>query len=86
MLWMQYEHNAPETAPKRPTATKGYGGMEAERAKTGECDSKKFFFVKISRSVCADGVGIAFRGRVARALVIVSGITVPRCRSLLLAE
>ena len=35
---------------------KGCGGTGAERAKTGGCDPKKFFFVKFTRSVCEDGV------------------------------
>lgn len=70
--------NTHRNAPRATQSAKGYGGTETNRAKTGECDSKKFFFVKISRSGCAYVVGIALRGRVAREWVIVSGITVPR--------
>lgn len=70
----------------RTTAQGVRGVLSRTEPKSRGCDSKKFFFIKIPRSVCGDWVGIALRGRVVRRLVIVSEITVPRCRSLLLAE
>ena len=38
---------------------------------SGVCDSKKFFFVKFSRSVYADVVGIALRGYVVDKVLVV---------------
>lgn len=80
---MQHAENQQVTA-------KGCRGNGAERAETGKCDPKKFFFVKFTRSVCEDGVvpsGIGLEGVIGTDLMcIVSVITVPRCRSLLLVE
>ena len=40
----------------------------------GECDSKKFFFIKISRSVCVDGVVPSGIGRVADEMLVVENM------------
>ena len=64
----------PKHPPDRTHSPKGCGGRRLERAKTGECDSKKFFFVKFSRSVYADVVGIALRGRVADEVLVVENM------------
>ena len=64
----------PKHPPDRTQTAKGYGGKRSERAKKPKCDSKKFFFVKFSRSVCEDCVGIALRGRVADEVLVVKNM------------
>lgn len=46
----------PQPLNNQPQNAKGYGGNGQKRAKTSECDPKKFFSSKFSRSVCGDGV------------------------------
>ena len=65
---IDYEHIAPETmaqgAENQRINAKGCGGIGAERAETGGCDSKKFFFDKIHK-VGLRGWGRSRRNRVA---------------------
>lgn len=69
---------------------RGAGVLERNEPKRGGATLKNFFLIKFTRSVCEDG-GSPKRNRVVgvgwiRRKVIVSEITVPRCRSLLLVE
>lgn len=76
-----YERNTPKTAPERTPSAKGGGDNEPNRAKTGECDSKKFFFVEISRSVLRE-LGRYKRNRIVGDLMCIES----RRGRLLLAE
>ena len=72
------EHNAAETRsetlPGAPVAQRGAGGLPVGTSRKGGCDSKNFFLIKFSRSVCVDGVGIALRGRVADEVLVVENM------------
>lgn len=64
----------PKQPPAPHRAQRGAGVQSRTEPKRGSATLKNFFSLKFSRSVCADVVGIALRGRVVDEVLVVENM------------